>query len=235
MTSVTPPSTPPDVLVLHGPGAPEGAGPWRGAFAAAGWPGRVLAPDLPGHGTEPAPLGGSYEQGDAVLFAVRLLAERDSPGVPPVVVGEAGNGWAATVLALAGRATALVLVDGLGGPWRTPIEVLGRGRDLLRAIADDEAAVASAPSSGLDPRLRHGLPSHGSRFLAEQSAAELSVPVLLVESSKSGLSQSDLAALIPSFSSPVTTVVLPAPSPAEVVSAMVGWTGRFPVPMSTSP
>jgi len=215
------------VLVLHAPGCTAGGTPWRQAFTAEGWRGRIMAPDLPGHGTEPAPLGGSYEQGLAVLWAVRLLQGRSDEDAPLVVVGELSSGWAATIVALAGRAKGLVLVDGLGGPWLSPSQLIGRGRDLLRTIADDPQAVAPAPPSGFDPRLGHGVPSHGSRSLAEQSAAELAVPVLVVESKESGVSPDQLEALLPHFSAAVTTVALPTRSPDSVVPAIAAWARRF--------
>ena len=71
------------VLVLHDAGE-EGAGaPWRAALAEAGWPGPVLAPDLPGHGEAPAPCGGAYELMDAAVNVLPLLAE--------VEAGESGG------------------------------------------------------------------------------------------------------------------------------------------------
>lgn len=107
-----------DLLVLHDLGAP-GGGEWAAAFAD--WPGRVLAPDLPGHNGTPPPVGGQHATGDAVYVALDLL--RDEPSHELVVVGVGHNGAAAQILALGGRAAGLVLFDGLGGPWLEPDEI----------------------------------------------------------------------------------------------------------------
>lgn len=226
---------PPDVLVLHAPACEGGGEPWREAFTAVGWRGRVLAPDLPGHGAQPAPVGGWYDGASAVLSAVRLLEGRSEEAAPMIVVGELSSGWAATVIALAGRASAVALVDGLGGPWLSPSRLVGRGRDLLREIADDPLAVAPAPPSGFDPRLRHGVPGHGSRSLAEQSASQLAVPVLLVESPASELSPDDVDDLLLRFSAPVTNVAVPSRSPDRVVPAIAEWAGGLWHFAATSP
>jgi hypothetical protein len=115
-----------------------------------------------------------------------------------------------------------VLVDGLNGPWADPATVIHAGRDWLRAIADDPAAVASAPVDGLDPRLRHGVAPHRDRRLAERAGAAVGVPVLLVETAESPVAHVDrdaIAALIPA----VTVRELPAPAPTAVAEHVVSW------------
>ncbi len=107
-----------DLLVLDDIGA-SGGGEWASAFA--GWPGRVLAPDLPGHNGMPPPVGGHYEAGDAVYVALDLL-RAVRPDRVVVGVGVGHSGAAAQILAVGGRANGLVLVDGLGGPWLAPAE-----------------------------------------------------------------------------------------------------------------
>ena len=129
-----------DVLVLHDLGA-SGGGEWAAAFAD--WPGRVLAPDLPGHNGAPPPVGGQYETGDAVFVALEVLRAEDSDEL--VVVGVGHNGAAAQILALGGRAAGLVLVDGLGGPWLGPVEI-------------DTRAVRDAPTDPDDDRRRCPIP-----------------------------------------------------------------------------
>jgi pimeloyl-ACP methyl ester carboxylesterase len=210
------------LLVLHDIGDGAGGAPWRMAFDRAGWPGPVLAPDLPGHGGAPAPLDGVYELSDAALTAVRLFGEAGPGHEPPVVVGVGVNGWSAQVLALGNRAAGLVLVDGLNGPWADPATVIGSGRRWLRAIADDPAAVALAPTDGLDPRLRHGVAPHRDRRLAERAAAALPVPVLLVETAESPVTaadRDDIAARIQT----VTVLELEARGPTAVAEHTVSW------------
>ncbi|HVM07732.1 MAG TPA: alpha/beta hydrolase [Acidimicrobiales bacterium] len=107
---------PTPILVLHDLGVPDAGRPWRDALADASWNGPVLAPDLPGHGSTPVRDGGSYEHSDSLLSIIPLYAELDPDLPSPIVVGVGLHGWAAQVLALAGRASGVVLVDGLGGP-----------------------------------------------------------------------------------------------------------------------
>jgi len=133
------------VLVLHDAGDVGGGGPWRIALTEAAWTGPVLAPDLPGHGGAPAPSGGAYEPADAVLHVLAHVAPDGGPR--PVVVGVGVHGWAAQLLALGGRSSGLVLVDGLGGPWMGPVEATDRVRRWLRAISDDPDAVGPPPAN----------------------------------------------------------------------------------------
>lgn len=166
-----------DLLVLHDLGA-EGGVPWAEAFA--GWEGDVVAPDLPGHGDAPLPVGGHQELGDAV-FLLDALPRADDP---PVVVGVGRNGVAAQTLALGGRAAALVLVDGLGGPW---LDVDARARALRehrRRILTTPAALAPHRAGTPDPRV--GLiPPAANRDFAVRCLRELPCPVLAVETAAS--------------------------------------------------
>jgi pimeloyl-ACP methyl ester carboxylesterase len=182
----------------------------------------VRAPDLPGHGATPPPVGGSYELADAV-FAVLPSLAGGSPGSEPVVVGVGTNGWSASVLALGGRAAALVLVDGLGGPWVDAPMAIAAGRDWLRAIADDPAALAPAPAEGPDPRLRHGVPPHGSRSLAERAAGATAVPALLVETPASAVAAADVAALAGCFGGGAVVTGLADGTADAVAAAVVAW------------
>ena len=201
------------LVVLHDVGDEMGGRPWRDAFVDAGWRGPVLAPDLPGHAGAPPPDGGNYEPSDSAYLVTPLLARL---GQPAVVVGAGVNGWTATLCGLAGKATAVVLVDGTGAPWITPTEAIRRQRDWLRALAADPDAMAPAPAgAALDPRLRHGLPGHGSRRLARRAAAALTVPLVLVETPASGLPADDADALGGEL------VRLPDGSPARVAPAVV--------------
>ena len=211
------------VLVLHDVGDAGGGGPWREALADAGWTGTILAPDLPGHVGAPPPEGGQHESADAAFVAVRTLAAAGVERGTPVVVGVGVNGWSAQLHGLGGRASAVVLVDGLGGPWVTVREEVLAGRDRLRAIAADPEAVAPMPPGApLDPRLRHGVPPHGSRRMAFEAAARMPVPVLTVESAASGTPPEDAEAIAAAMG---LLVRLPdaGPTPAAVAQAIVDW------------
>jgi hypothetical protein len=201
------------LLVLHDAGDEGGGAPWRAAFLDAGWTGPVRAPDLPGHAGAPPPEGGQYEPGDGAFEVAR------QPAVE-VVVGVGVNGWSAQLAGLAGRAACVVLVDGLGGPWATVREQVLAGTAQLRAIADDPAALAPMPpGASLDPRLRHGLPRHGSRRMAFEAAAVMPVPVVIVESPASGTPPDDAEALAAAMAAGGTLVRVPDPAPATVARA----------------
>jgi pimeloyl-ACP methyl ester carboxylesterase len=208
------------ILVLHDVGDGDGGAPWARALRDAGWDGEVLAPDLPGHAGTPPPEGGQYELSDAAFVSVPLLA---SLGSPCVVVGVGVNGWNASLCGLGGKASAVVLVDGTGGPWVTPLEAVQSQRLWLRAIADDAAAVAPMPSGApVDPRLlRHGLPAHGSRKLALRAASRLPVPLLLLESPASACPPSDANELAATAAAGGRVVRIADSSPTTVASALV--------------
>ena len=205
------------LLVLHDLGDQGGGRPWCDAFVDAGWRGEVLAPDLPGHAGASPPEGGQYEPSDSAYVVVPMLSRL---GRPALVVGVGVNGWTASLCGLAGKALAVVLVDGTGAPWITPTEAIHRQRDWLRAIADDpEALSPPAPGAALDPRLRHGLPHHGSRRLALRAAERLPVPLLLLESPASGLPPDDAPLLGP-------VVSIPDTRPSTVAQAVLTWAPR---------
>jgi hypothetical protein len=209
------------LLVFHDVGDAGGGEPWQAALEGAGWPGPVHAPDLPGHGATPAPVGGSYELGDPVLAVLPSVpADADAP---PVVLGVRTNGWCASILALGGRASALVLVDGLGGPFRPQAEAMAAERERIRAIADDPGAVAAAPAGGLDPRLRHGVSPMGSRSVAERAAAATSVPVLVLESPASAVRPEERDAVAGLYPAGAAVVEVESADPDVVAPIVVRW------------
>ena len=215
------------LLLLHDVGDAGGGGPWRAAVEAAGWPGPVMAPDLPGHAGAPPPAGGDYELSDPVLSALPLLP---AGGPRPVVLGVGVNGWAASLLALGGRASALVLVDGLGTPWLDARGRMAEARRWLRAIAADDEAVAPVPHGvSLDPRLRHGMPPHGSRRLAERAARAMPVPAVLLETPAGGAVAHEVA---PLFAAGATVLELADRTPPAVAGTLLAAMAALRLPGS---
>ena len=174
-----------DLLILHDLGA-LGGGEWAAAFDS--WPGRVLAPDLPGHNGAPPPVGGHHETGDAVYVALELL--RGEALDELVVVGVGHNGAAAQILALGGRAAGLALVDGLGGPWLGPVEIDARQREIRRRILTTPAAM-SEPAPGADDPRATMVGGAANRAFAVRQARAMPVPVLLIETTSSPTPDAD--------------------------------------------
>lgn len=208
-----------DLLVLHDLGASGGA-EWATAFAA--WPGRVVAPDLPGHCGVPPPVGGHHEIGDAVYVALDLL--RSEPPDELVVVGVGRNGPAAQTLALGGRAVGLVLVDGLGGPWIAPFERDAQRRELLRTILTTPAALAPPPPGADDPRATMVVTAVDRRFAVRQAEA-MPVPVLVVETPSSPTPDADELA---AHFARATVARLESRDPALVATAVQSWWASSP-------
>jgi pimeloyl-ACP methyl ester carboxylesterase len=97
------------VVLLHGPG--EHALKWLRVIPELVRSHRVIAPDLPGHGSS----AGSITEADQLIGWLRTLLERIGPG-PVTVVGQVVGGAVAARLAATGdhRIARLVLVDTLG-------------------------------------------------------------------------------------------------------------------------
>lgn len=203
-----------DLLVIHDLGA-DGGGPWARAFSS--WDGTVVAPDLPGHGGAPPPAGGHHEAGDAVFTLVDHLSP--TPGAEPVVVGVGKNGLVARTFALGGRTSALVLVDGLGGPWLDLAERNAALRDARRAILATPAAL-EAPATGT-PDVRARLaPAFGERDHAMWMLAAIPVPTLVVETPASPVADADaVAAVIADH----TLVRLESDDPETIADTVIEW------------
>jgi len=106
----------PPVVLLHGPG--EFAGNWMRVIPDLVRTHRVIAPDLPGHGTSNV-IDGRLDA-DGVLAWLSGLIERTCPS-PAALVGHLLGGAIAARFAIAqgDRLTRLVLVDSLGlAPFR---------------------------------------------------------------------------------------------------------------------
>ncbi|MEV8509630.1 alpha/beta hydrolase [Actinoplanes sp. NPDC051475] len=157
----------PLLILLHGLGATADvwAG-WRPVLARR-WPGRWVAPDLPGHGRS-APLP-EYTF-DNLAAAVRPLVE---PG-RTVVLGHSLGGVVALALAAAGAPVAAVAGLGIKVAWSD--EELDRAQAMARRpvtwfATRDEAATRHLRVSGLaglidagDPAVEAGLSEEDGRW-----------------------------------------------------------------------
>ena len=202
------------LLVIHDAGGPGGQ-PWADAFSA--WLGPVVAPDLPGHGSAAPPDGGHHDLGDAVFAVAPLLPGADE--LPPVVVGVGVNGHAATLLALAGRVTALVLVDGLGGPW---LDVPARDaalRAVRRRILDTPALREPHRGPGPDPRATALVPMTDRSFMVDVSR-RIAVPMLVIETPASPTPDPEE---VVAGADDCTLVRLADPAPSSVAAAVLEW------------
>jgi pimeloyl-ACP methyl ester carboxylesterase len=172
---------------------------WHGVLAA--WPGPSAAPDLPGHGDSPPATGGKYAPTDVTLAAVRALQQLgwDDPARPPAVLGHGWGAYAAEHLAAAGRAASLILVDGLGGPWRTAAELAEAQTVWLRRALE----VHREPPATPDPILRLGFPDVWHEETTGGRRAAITVPVLAVETAASPTPPAERRARAALFGGPV--------------------------------
>jgi pimeloyl-ACP methyl ester carboxylesterase len=160
----------PVVLLLHGLGTTGDV--WRGweSPLARRWPGRWVAPDLPGHGGSPHLSGYSF---DALAGA---LADVVGPEDPAVVLGHSLGGVVGLALAGGGFGVTVRAVIGLGVKVAWTTDELDRARAVAaRPVAwfasRDEAAARYLRVSGLagllsaaDPAVDAGLREQGGRW-----------------------------------------------------------------------
>ncbi len=158
----------PLLLLLHGLGATGDV--WSGwwPMLADRWPGRWLAPDLPGHGGSAALPEYTF---DGLAAAVRPLVEPDGR---TVVLGHSLGGVVGLALAAAGAPVAAVAGLGIKVAW-SDVD-LDRAQSLARRPATwfdsrDEAAARHLRVSGLagllaadDPAVAPGLVEDGGRW-----------------------------------------------------------------------
>ncbi len=203
------------VVVLHDLGDAAGGAPWRSALKAVGID-EVVAPDMPGHGEAPAPVGGNYVRADAGYLLARLQGEGLAPD-HAVIVGVGHSGWIAQVAAIGGHAAAVAVVDGLGAPWRPVQERLADRRTRTRRLLDDDAAMTPHDGPGPDPRIRHVMAPHGDIALAVEAAELVTVPALVVDPDPVAVD-----AVVAAFAGP-TTFVEGGRTPASVAVALGDW------------
>jgi len=160
----------PVLVLLHGMGATADVWARWSPLLATRWPGRWLAPDLPGHGGSP-PLAKYTFDGLAAAVAGVI-----QPGVPVVVFGHSLGGVVALALASGRYPVSIRAVIGLGIKVAWTAEDLGRARALAsRPIAwfgtCDEAAARYLRVSGLaglmhadNPAISRGLREQDGRW-----------------------------------------------------------------------
>ncbi len=213
--------TAPPLLVVHAWGDPLASTRWSALGDV--WDGPVVTFDLPGHRAEPPPTGASYALGDAALYADRAYRDAGFAGTPAVVLGDSSAGFGAELLAAAGRAAGLVLVDGLGGPWVTPADVFADGVRWCNDVFADDAATAPFTGGGdgdVDPRLAHGFPTVWVREFTEARRRSIAVPVLAVETPASPTPRDERDARLKSFSGPAVCVEVAERSAGDVGDAL---------------
>jgi pimeloyl-ACP methyl ester carboxylesterase len=201
------------LLVLHDL---SGAGSdWQDVLDA--WPGPSAAPDLPGHGQSPPAEGGKYVPTDFTLAALRALQQLgwDGHAHPIVVLGHGWGGFAAEPLAAAGRAVRLVLVDGLGGPWRSAAEVAASQTAWLRAALH----VHREPPASPDPIFRLGFPDVWHEATTRGRRAAIAVPVLAIETPASPTPPDEREARVAMFGGPALLRAGERDQVAELVCA----------------
>ena len=211
------------LLVIHEAGDPEAGGRWTELVEA--WPGPAVAPDLPGHGSSPPPTGASYAPGDAAFAADQALQAAGLTDGEVVVLGHGWGGFAAEFLAAAGRVTRLVLVDGLGPPWRTVEELVADQQRWLRGVLADPAALAPPGNMQPDPRLRHGFWSIWERGFIAGLRAAINTPVLAIESPDSPTPRAELADRLADYAGSTDLMYVAGDLPGAVVGALrhAGW------------
>ncbi len=160
----------PFLVLLHGLGATGDVwGGWQPLLARR-WPGRWVAPDLPGHGGSPPLAAYTFDE-----FAA-AVADSVPTGAPCVVLGHSLGGVVGLALASGRFGVAVQAVIGLG------IKVVWTGEDLDRAQAvarrplawftsREEAAARCLRVSGLagllpadDPAVDAGLVEQDGRW-----------------------------------------------------------------------
>jgi hypothetical protein len=206
------------VVLLHDLGDPDGGARWRSA-APRDW----IIPDLPGHGAMPAVRTGHYDPMSAVAIARWTLASQPRGVDGSTLVGVGHNAHPAFINAVAGDPDRVVVVDGLWGPWRTPVEEIDAFYAMIRAIAADPAATAAPPAAGLDPRATYGYGVMSSPGFAQQFWATIEQPVLAIETPRSTTPGDERAERVAWFAGATTLVELATTDPASVIAAIQDW------------
>jgi hypothetical protein len=200
------------VVLLHDLGAEEAGEPWRAAA-----PGDWVIPDLPGHGATPAPRHGAYDPMGPVTIARWAL------GGTGVVVGVGDNAHGALILAAGRGCESVAIVDGLWRAWEEPDEAIAQMYAGLRAIVQDAGATEPPPSSGLDPRTKHGYGVNMSPSFAQRFWGAVTCPVLAIETPASSTPADEREERVSWFGGPAELIELDPVSEADIVTAVMAW------------
>ena len=96
----------------------------------------------------------------------------------------------------------------------------------LRAILADAPSTTPAPSSGHDPRTRHGYGVSVSPAFAQRFWGAVACPVLVIETPASLTPAAERPERVAWFGGPTTLVELDSDEPAAVVAAVEAWPRR---------
>ena len=203
------------VVVLHDLGAGAAGEPWRAA-APPDW----HIPDLPGHGSTPAPRHGAYDPLGPVTLARWALGGRG------LVVGVGQNAHSALILGAGGACDAVAIVDGLWGPWESAESAVDAMYDGLRRLLEDDGATAPAPPAGLDPRAAHGYGVTMSAEFARRFWGSVTCPVLAVETPASPTPAGERADRAAWFGGDATLVEVEDNDPGALTAVISSWSGR---------
>lgn len=206
------------LLVIHDIGDPRAGSAWRELVSA--WPGPALAPDLPGHAETPPPTGASYALPDPAVYAWRAAEAAGITTDDVVVLGHASASFGAELLAAGGRASRLILVDGLGPPWKTVDEIVDDQHRFLREVLADPDALAP-PASVPDPRVRHTFASIWEPAFIRDLRSSISVPVLAIETPASPTPAAERAERLKDYAGATDLVEVTTSDPAGVAAVVL--------------
>jgi hypothetical protein len=159
----------------------------------------------------------------AVAIARWTIARQPIDSGASTLVGVGHNAHAVLIGAAGGYCDRVVVVDGLWGPWRGPVEEVDAFYAMIRAIAADPAATAPPPASGLDPRTSYGYGVMSSARFARRFWGTIDQPVLAIETPRSMTPRDERAERLAWFGGATTLVELDATDPATVVDAIRAW------------
>lgn len=171
---------------------------WRDALSA--WPGDAVAPDV---ALETA-------TGDRTDVVWRLIEQMEAwRDRDPIVVGCGEHSLAAETFALAGWVGGLVLVDGLGGAWTTPVQQVEAQNDWLRSKLAQPDLI--------------GYPPVWVESFARTLRANVRCRVLLAETPASITPPGEAEQRAEQFARPAALVRLDDSDPARVLAAVRAW------------
>ena len=201
-------------FLLHDLGSEAAGAPWR-AVVPEGWE----APDLPGHGSAPAPRHGAYDPLGPTTLARWAL---DGKGL---AIGVGQNAHGALILAAGGGCEAVAIVDGLWGRWPSADEAVHEMYATLRRMLADDAAMMSPPATGLDPRTQHGYGVSVSAEFARTFWGAVTCPVVAVETPASSTPAAEREERVRWFGGESVLVEVASDEPRVVVEAIAARVG----------